>query len=136
MLLGRAPFKAEVLALTPPSRCCLIHAIMEFVHADVEAVHAIVDVDVLVPPAAVLGGPLRGLLLWPFVVFYILFPLCELRYRGTSRPGTQASAESSQSDSSTMLNPITSYNVTASVNGEQGIAELVDGVKGSLASGG
>ena len=125
MLLGRALFDAEEMALTLLSRCCLIHAVTEFVHADVDAVHAIVDVDVLVLPAAVLGGPLRGLLLWPFVVAYILFPLCELRHRGTTRSVTQTSAKSSQSNSSAMLNPITSYTVTASVIGEQGIAQLV-----------
>ena len=61
---------------------------MELVHVDVVAVHAVVDVDVLVSPAAVLGGPLRGLLLWAFVVFYLLLPLCELRHRVTSRPVT------------------------------------------------
>ena len=53
------------------------------------------------------------------------FPLCELCQRGTSRPVTQTYAESSQSDSSAMLDPIISYNVTARVIGEQGIAQLV-----------
>ena len=61
-----------MLALAPPSGCRLIHAVVELgyadldaihavvelVHADLDDIHAIVDVDVLVPPAAVVGGPL------------------------------------------------------------------------------
>ena len=90
MLLGLAPFVGEVLALAPPSGCRLIHAVVKIVHADVDAVHAVVDVDVLVPLAAtVLGGPLRGPLLLPLVVFYLLLPLCEIRHRVTRRPVTQ-----------------------------------------------
>ena len=68
MLPGLAPFVAEALALAPPSGCRLIHAVVELVHDDMNAVHVIVDVDALVPPAAVLGGTLREMLIWPLVV--------------------------------------------------------------------
>ena len=59
MLLGVAPFVAEVLALAPLSGCHLIHAVVELVHADMDAVHGVVDVDVifhLLPYLAVLFG--------------------------------------------------------------------------------
>ena len=53
--------------MAPTSVCHLIHEVVELVHAAVDAVHTVVDVDVVVPPAVVLGDPLRGLLLWSFL---------------------------------------------------------------------
>ena len=79
-----------MLALTPSSGCRLIHVVIELLHADVDALHAVANVDVLVPPAAVLGGPRQGLLMLPFILFYLFFPLYELRHRVTNRPATQA----------------------------------------------
>ena len=58
LLLGFAPFIAEVLALAPPSGYRLIHAVVELVHANLDAVHTVMDVDILVSPTAMLGGPL------------------------------------------------------------------------------
>ena len=57
----------------------------------------------------------------------ILYTIFSMRASssGDEPPVTQTSAESSQGDSSAMLNPTTSYNVTASVIGERGMAQLV-----------
>ena len=61
--------------MAPTSVCHLIHVVVELVHADVDAVHTVVDVDVVVPPVVVLGGPLRGLLLWSFIVILHFFSM-------------------------------------------------------------
>ena len=65
--------------MAPTSVCHLIHEVVELVHADVDAVHTVVDVDVVVPPAVVLGDPLRGLLLWSFSVSFHFFSMRAMR---------------------------------------------------------
>ena len=51
-------------------------------------------------------------LLWPFVVFYLLLPLCKLRHRATNRPVTQKVGQFTAKYSTAKLSPITSDNVT------------------------